>query len=424
MKPKRIKLWCTYIIMFCTLVLFSINAFAQKTADTLKNTTAKEETKPKKGIDFHGQISTYLVTTIAQTQKNASKKVYSTIGNGLLPASISFLPYWENGDLKISGNLTPYISLNNYVNYDGTTSGDSKALQTNFVEFMQSFLEIKHKDYGSFLLGRNFGLYQNDAAFEDVAVLGVGVSRSIATPRQVHDLGLGYGYLFMDKYAQMNYTTPTLAGFNVTIGAYQPLSQEESGGSLGIQGKLTYKKDFNEKTKLYFSSSFITQKAINGTVEANTAANRPLSQKTLNAFGMDVFGKLAVGRITLSGQYNLNSGLGYYGILEGGTKKDPGDINQLINTSGYGYYAQLAYTTPKGFTLATNYGASQVESSAIFNIFPGKSDGNPTKRITVTSSQMIGSFLFRLEYTYMSKNPILGVVADRNLIVIGGTFLF
>lgn len=424
MKTERIKLCRTYIIMFCTLVLFSIKVSAQKTTDTLKTATAKEQTKPNQGIDFHGQISTYLVTTIAQTQKNASKKVYSTISNGLLPVSISFLPYWENGDLKISGNLTPYVSLNNYVNYDGTTSGESKALQTNFVEFMQSFLEIKHKNYGNFLLGRNFGLYQNDAAFEDVAVLGVGVSRSIATPRQVHDLGLGYGYLFMDKYAQMNYTTPTLAGFNATIGVYQPLNQGESGGSLGLQGKLTYKNNFNQTTKLYLSSSFITQKAINGTAEANTAADRPLSQKTLNAFGMDVFGKLMMGRITLSGQYSLNNGLGYYGMLEGGVKIDPNDMNQLINTSGYGYYAQLAYATPKGFTIATNYGASQVESNAIFNIFPGKSDGNPTRRITLTSSQMIGSFLFRLEYTYMSKNPILGVVADRNLIVVGGTFLF
>ncbi len=394
-------------IALCNTLLFAQTA----------SPAAVVEDKPKQGIDFHGQIGTYLLTTFGKLTPDGSSETNSTIANGLLPASLSALPYFEKGDLRVTGNITAYVSQNNFVAYNGTISdqgvggttagGDGGALQTNFVEFMQAFAQITHKKYGTFLLGRDFGLFAKDAAFQDISVLGVGVSRATAIPRQVHDLGLGYGYVFCDKYPQINYTTPSLGGLTITLGAYQPLNQTQSGGSLGLQGKLAFVKDISPSTNLYISASFINQKIIKATS----------TQNELRGTGFDVFAKIKTGGFALSGQFNTGSGLGYYGLFLGATKTDNG---KTVTASSSGYYVQASYSLKKGFTTAVNYGSSTIEKGGWF----GGSDGSATSRFTISLSQPIGAFLLRAEFTNMSKNPLLGVVADRNLLALGGTFLF
>ncbi len=196
----------------------------------------------------------------------------SNIGNGLLPASISFgVKTTQNGiDLAAHFGLFPGIATNDggSPNLQTGNGPTNTALGTTSLDIRQVYLTFGNKDIGTFTFGRNIGLFGADAILNDMTLPGVGVAGSAAGPAPSNTTlgGIGFGYIYTDWLAQIDWTSPDWSGFNVTVGAFDPLNSLSDAGATqgkkapGFHFKLTYTLPFNDTTKLYVSVAGITQK--------------------------------------------------------------------------------------------------------------------------------------------------------------------
>lgn len=238
---------------------------------------------------------------------NDSEDGISTISNGLLPAAFVFGASTTQKDWDISAHLGLYpgISTNDGGSpnlQDPTAAGTNTALGTTGLDVRQVFMTFGKKDVGSFMLGRNFGLFGFDAIINDMTIPGVGVAGAVATAAPANtSLGsIGLGYIYADTLAQMNYTTPDFGGFTFTLGVFDPLEPiggPDAGGpesEPGLHGKAAFKRD-----NLYFSASFIHQKH-EGLVDDND----------FKSTGFDVGGKAAFGPVEVLGWYYAGKGMG------------------------------------------------------------------------------------------------------------------
>jgi hypothetical protein len=87
------------------------------------------------------------------------------------------------------------------------------------------YLTFGNKDMGTFTVGRQIGLFGEDVILNDMTLLGVGGPGGAASPAPGNTTlgGIGLGYIYTDWLAQMDYTTPDFAGFNLTAGIFNPI---------------------------------------------------------------------------------------------------------------------------------------------------------------------------------------------------------
>lgn len=283
---------------------------------------------------------------------NDSEDGVSTVSNGLLPAAFVFGASTTQKDWDISANLGLYpgISTNDggSPNLNGGNVAGNTALGTTGLDVRQVFMTFGKKDIGSFMLGRNFGLFGFDSIINDMTIPGVGVAgaTAAAAPSNTSLGSIGVGYIYTDTLAQMNYTTPDFSGFTATIGIFDPLEPiggPDAGGAEGepgIHGKLTFKRD-----NLYFSSSFIHQKH-EGAVNDND----------FKSTGFDIGGKGTFGPIEVLAWYYTGKGMGTTALFAlpaaaGGEERDSD-----------GFLAQVTYKL--GDTkLGLNYGQSNLDEA-------------------------------------------------------------
>ncbi len=181
---------------------------------------------------------------------------------------------------------------------------------------------------------------------------GVGVAGGLsgASPANTSLGSIGFGYIYTDTLAQMDYTTPDYFGFKGTIGIFDPINSLTAPGTAqpktapGVHGKLAYTYAFNKGTKLYLSSAFLdqSQKYLVGTT--------PYSY---NGFGIDALAKLDINAFQAMAYYYHGSGLGTTGLF---VLSDDGLGNKRDSS---GYLLQGTYTINK-LKLGLNYGVSKL----------------------------------------------------------------
>jgi predicted porin len=155
---------------------------------------------------------------------------------------------------------------------------------------------------GTVLVGRNFGLFAFDAIINDMTLLGVGAAFASANPGHTSLGGLGFGYVYTDRLAQINYTTPDFSGFKATLGVFQPLNgvatvgDANNSSGIGFQGKASYQWEGTVKGTL--STSFLTQ-----------GMDVTAAGKTTNVYGWDVFGKVGFDNFDFLAYYYQAEGM-------------------------------------------------------------------------------------------------------------------
>jgi hypothetical protein len=287
----------------------------------------------------------------------ASGSSVSNVGNGLLPAAFTFgVATTQNGiDLAAHLGLYPGIDTNDggSPNLQQTAGGTTNvALGTTGLDVRQVYMTFGNKEMGTFTLGRNFGLFGFDAIIADMTLLGVGVGGSMSGPNPANtSLGsIGYGYIYTDTYAQMNYTTPDYSGANLTIGIFDPVNSLTEPGAAagksapGFHAKVAWKGDFNG-TKVSLSATGISQEQ-----RYNLSATTSGSYQST---GGDVFAKVDMGGLSLmaSGYYGRGMGItGLFLLADDGA----GDPRQ-----SYGYLLQGTYTVDQ-VKFGINYGVSRL----------------------------------------------------------------
>lgn len=276
----------------------------------------------------------------------------STVSNGLLPAAFVFGASTTQKGWDISGNLGLYPGIS-------TNDGGSPNLQNNTLnntglgttglDVRQVFMTFGNKDVGTFMFGRNFGLFGFDAIINDMTIPGVGGAGAAATlaPANTSLGSIGLGYIYVDTLAQMNYTTPDFGGFKLTLGIFDPLEPiggPDAGGAEGepgFHGKAAFTMD-----NLYFSATFITQKH-EGTTDAGD----------FDSTGFDVGGKGTFGPVEVMGWYYAGKGMGTSVLFA--LPVDPATGEERDSD---GFLAQITYKIADT-KLGVNYGESNLDEA-------------------------------------------------------------
>jgi predicted porin len=271
----------------------------------------------------------------------------SSISNGLLPAALAIgAKTTQKGlDLSVTFGFYPGISTNDgSPNLQQGATINNTALGTTGIDMRQVFMTFGNDKIGEFMLGRNIGLFGADAILNDMTLPGVGAGNgNYAAPANTSLGSIGLGYIYTDWLGQINYTTPDLSGFKLTIGIFDPLEPITQNtptpeGSPGYHAKVAYKTEV-----FYASASFISQKH-----------EGPLNIGDFDSRGWDVGGKVTFGGFEVLGWYYNGKGMGttalyLFGATAAGAERDSD-----------GFLAQVSYKF--GDTkVGLNYGQSNLD---------------------------------------------------------------
>ncbi len=220
---------------------------------------AIDVTAGKWTLSFDGNVNAHYIYSSCETHPAVvggglacvAADSSSSVSNGLLPAAltISGATNQDGYDLGFTFGLYPGISTNDggSPNLANTSTTRNTALGTASLDVRQVFLTFGNKDMGTVLAGRNIGLFQADAILNDMTMLGVGAGGSNAAPTNTSLGSIGFGYIYTDWLAQINYTTPDINGAKITIGIFDPVESLTDGtgptpkSTPGFHGKIAYK---------------------------------------------------------------------------------------------------------------------------------------------------------------------------------------
>ncbi len=270
----------------------------------------------------------------------------SSISNGLLPAALVIGASTTQAGYDISANfgLYPGISTNDggSPNLQQSGANHNTALGSASLDVRQVYLTFGNKSMGTVTAGRNIGLFGADAILNDMTLIGVGAGNgSNASPANTSLGSIGLGYIYTDWLAQIDYTTPDLSGFKLTVGIYDPLepfAPPTPKSSPGFHGKAAYTLG-----NLYLSASFLSQKqkSVGGVNDYDSTA-------------FDIGGKYKAGPVDFMAWYYNASGVGTTALFlfasDGAGHKRDSD----------GFIAQVTYTINQT-KLGVNYGESKLD---------------------------------------------------------------
>ncbi len=295
----------------------------------------------------------------------------SSVSNGLLPAALDIGASTVEKGYKIAFTfgLYPGISTNNGGSPNIANTNPTlqhTALGSAGLDIRQVFMTVSSKEYGTVLAGRNLGLFASDAILNDMTLLGVGAGNgTYATPENTSLGSIGLGYIYADWLSQIDYTTPTVDGANLTVGIFDPLNilgqQPVNHHSPGAQWKITYTHG-----NLYLSASGLyQQQRVDCTDTGILAATAcPVGASTLDysSSAWDAGGKYTAGPFQVMGWYYRGDGVGTTGLFV-----DSNDVMGHARRSE-GYIAQVTYTVGET-KFGVNYGQSKLDPTALDRSF-------------------------------------------------------
>lgn len=274
----------------------------------------------------------------------------SSVSNGLLPAAFVLGVSTTQNGLDITGTfgMYPGTSTNDGGDPNHAIGGTTNTgLGTAGLDIRQVYLTFGNKEMGTFTVGRNIGLFGQDAILNDMTLPGVGGPGGAATglPGNTTLGSIGLGYIYTDWLSQIDYTTPDMGGTKVTFGIFDPLNPigapPEPKSAPGFHGKIAYTMG-----GLYLSASGLYQKQ---------TATPTVAQ--YNSHAWDVGGKYAIAGFEVAGWYYKATGVGTTALFLLGADGvgNPRDSD--------GYLAQLTYTVgPTKF--GVNYGTSKLHATS------------------------------------------------------------
>jgi hypothetical protein len=264
---------------------------------------------------------------------------YHSVQNGLLPASLNFSAATNQDGWDISANVNVYYGIvSRGTNRDDT--GGADALQFSTVDARQVYLTFGKSSFGTVKMGRDFGLFAFDAIINDMSLLGVGGGHLSANPAHTTLGGLGFGYVYTDRLAQIDYSTPNFSGFQATVGIFEGFDGNgaDNADTPGYHAKVAF--NWNGPAPGMVSATYLHQDVI-------TDADTDEEIK-----GFDLFAKVNVGPIGLLGYYYNAEGMtalaiGGYAFPGFGATGTPEEVD--------GYMGQITWTIIPPLRVGLNY---------------------------------------------------------------------
>jgi hypothetical protein len=331
-------------------------------------------------VDINGNVNSfYTRTKHSGTQApGAGTGMDDTpvqIQTGLLPSSFGIGAKTRQNDLDVAFQFSFWTgsNANGGDNLNGTSLLGNQmtngGLGYSSLNIRQSYLTFGDKSWGSFLVGRNLGVYGSDAILSDMTLLGVG---SFAGGAGSSTLGrIGSGYLYADWKAQIAYTTPNFNGFEATAALTEATGQVDNS-NLGYEGKASYSFAANDVTgKIWVGGKTQKIQTINTPgvlalpaaigVQAAVAPVGPITEYTSRA--VEIGGKAAVAGFELVGYYydgkNADGGVGQ----AISTRLTATPAAGAFETDNKGGYVQATYVLPFKTKIGASWGTSLIEQN-------------------------------------------------------------
>jgi hypothetical protein len=260
-------------------------------------------------------------TSVAGGLTDASGFDSSSVRNGLLPGAIivSASTTQDGVDLTAVFGAYPGIDSASVGALNANNGGNSTALGTAGVDFRKTYVTAGTAQFGTIKLGRDIGLFGQDAILNDQTLLGVGASGGNADPGNTSLGRIGYGYIYADFMPQITYISPIFAGFQASVGVFQPLnavnlfSSSLSGVSSQhsapmIQGRVTYDYKAPSWTAHLWAGGMEQQ--LDNVLAPYAAVQSSGSNTTKTGLAGEVGGAFTVGPVGLTAYYYRAHGVG------------------------------------------------------------------------------------------------------------------
>jgi predicted porin len=326
------------------------------------------------------------------------------INTGLLPAWLGFTGTTRQNDVDVSFTISmqPNVSNNN-------ATGDVKAPL-----FRQAFLTFGDKSWGTVKMGKDIGIFAQDAILNDMTLLGVGGgfrNSGVSTTTG----GIGSGYIYAAWKGQMAYTTPNMNGFQATVGITNPnqIDNNSLGGSpkdqtgFGVEAKASYEWSGDVSGKVWASTAQYSN--VKSGAYANDGSAYDIQMYDI---GVNInSGNLGLVAYYYDGEGGGNGVLGYFGANSTGKERDAN-----------GGYVQGTYVIPTGTKLGVAYGTTQLDkanSSDTANLM------DETNRWTVGAYHPLTKHLNLVaEYNDIEIESHNGIDNDAQAISLGAILFF
>jgi hypothetical protein len=345
----------------------------------------------------------------------------SSVRNGLLPGNFSINLATHQMGYDVGVTFGFYPGLNSVSGVGGANSaGNPAALGTTGIDFRQQFATVGKKPMGTFKVGRDIGLFGQEAILNDFSLLGVGSTGGNIAPSNTSLGRIGIGYVYTDFIPQITYTSPMFSGLQAAIGVFSPLDSVNFSGTSGtltahdapqLQAKLTYKIADTYPVKVKLWTNVVTQ-----SLQSNAPNQALMVGNGVEGTGLDYGGKLTWGGANLVAYGYYGWGLGTTGLFFDAVTP----TGQARNS--YGYYIQPTYTFAGKFTVGASYGLSHL-SLAPGEVNPDLLDNNASE---------IGGVRYKLtdwvnlvaEYTHTRSSAHSGSSATSDSVAVGSILFF
>jgi len=292
---------------------------------------------------FYSQVKANGTATVAGGLASGNAASANFQGTGLLPNFLSVSGTTRQNDLDV----TWLISIQ-----PGGDIGSTASLGTQ--NNRQAYFTFGDKSWGTVLMGKNIGIFAQDAILNDMTLLGVGACAGLGNATCGR---IGTGFQYADWKSQVNYTTPNMNGFQATVGLTQGwnatgstgatslTSTSRGGGNPAYEGKASYSFSANDVTGKVWVSG-IAQK-----IGGGTTTDDPVAQSA------DIGVNVNVAGFGLTGYYYGGKGIGTTFQFQDGYS-----ANGKARDSDGGYL-QATYVLPTKTKAGISWGQSNLDRS-------------------------------------------------------------
>lgn len=372
-------------------------------------------------ITFAGSVNGFYVhdspqktganTAVAGGVANVGPNSTSAVRNGLLPGflKVSVTTQQNGWDVGATFGMYPGINSTAYGALGANNGGQPTALATAGIDFRQTYFTVGRAGFGELKIGRDIGLFGQDAILNDITLLSSGSPGGNIAPGNTTLGRIGSGYIYTDFQPQITYTTPSLGGLKASVGVFQPLKSlsgaDQNNKQPGFQARLAY-------------DGKVGGVAVHGWASGITQKHNALTGQSYTGQGVDLGAKVTGGPLTVTGYWYTAKGLGttVLNLLDTDAAGNPRKSD--------GYYVQALASFGK-FGIGGSYGASLLD-------YAGAADAAANPTLMHRNASSVGQLRYGLtswvtligEYIHTKSTAHNGNAAANDTVAVGGILFF
>jgi len=368
-------------------------------------------------VDIGGNVNTYsawtktrgtaTVNATGATSNGAGDNTSQGFGNGLLPNFLSVGGTTRQNDLDVSFTISiqPGASHRSALG-TGADGG---------INNRQSFITFGDKSWGTFLVGKNIGIFAQDAILSDMTLLGVGATGGVGSNPGVGNTSLGrigYGYIYADWKPMIAYTTPNMGGFQATGAMTQAFTHtsitSNTAATVVTASTVNASPAYEGKASYSFGANDVTGKLwVSGIAQRVGSFGAGITNLDTVAYAADVGANVNVAGFGLTGYYYSGAGIGHLGQGFDGYGRNAAQTTSVSARDSDGGYIQATFILPTKTKMGVSWGQSNLDRA-----------NGETNAADANTAGIVGDLIKRNEMlTVGAYHPLtkhLNLVAEYN----------